>query len=52
MPRRIAYLHAAHTRRCELIMHDSFHRQLHHELIDAHHTPPEKEKIARRPTGG
>jgi hypothetical protein len=49
--RRIAYLCAAHTRRCELIVHDSCHRQLHHELIDAH-TPPEKEKIAIRPTGG
>ena len=49
--RRIAYLCAAHTRRCELIVHDSCHRRLRHELIDAP-TPHPEEKIAIRATGG
>ena len=34
--RRIAYLCAAHTRRCELIVHDSRDRHLHHEVIEGH----------------
>lgn len=50
--RRVAYLCAAHTRRCELIVHDSRHRRFHHEFIDAHHTPSDKERIAIGPAAG
>jgi hypothetical protein len=38
--RRVAYLAVAHARPCELIVHDAYHRVLHHELIDGHQTPP------------
>lgn len=37
--RRVAYLCAAHTRPCELIIHDASHRVLHRELINGHHDP-------------
>ena len=46
--RRIAYPCAAHTRPCELILHDSCHRRLHHELSDAP-TPPEKRRSRSAP---
>lgn len=35
--RRIAYLCVAHTRPCELIVRDAYHRVLHRELIDGDH---------------
>jgi hypothetical protein len=34
--RRVAYLCAARTRPCELIVHDAHHRVLHREHIDGH----------------
>jgi hypothetical protein len=37
--RRVAYLCAAHTRPCELIVHDAYYRVLHRELINGHHGP-------------
>jgi len=47
--RRIAYLCAAHTRRCDRSCTTRATAGFTHELIDAH-TPPEKEKIAIRRT--
>jgi hypothetical protein len=47
--RRIAYLCAAHTRRCELIVHDSCHRRLHHELIDAPTPHPRRSSLPAPP---
>jgi hypothetical protein len=38
--RRVAYLTVAHTRSCELIVHDAYHRVLDRELIDGHQIPP------------
>ena len=32
--RRVAYLAVAHTRPCELIVRDAYHRVIHRELID------------------
>ncbi len=37
--RRVAYLRAAQTRPCELIVHDAYHRVLHRELINGHRDP-------------
>ena len=37
--RRVAYLCAAHTRPCEVIVHDAYHRVLHRELINGHRDP-------------
>ena len=34
--RRVAYLCAAHTRPCELIVRDVYHHVLQHEFIDGH----------------
>lgn len=42
--RRIAYLCAAHTRRCELIVHDSCYRHLHHEVIEGHIPRPTRRR--------
>jgi hypothetical protein len=36
--RRVAYLAVAHTRACELIVHDARHRVIHQELIAGHQT--------------
>jgi len=47
--RRIAYLCAAHTRRCELIVHDSCHPRLHHELIDAPTPHPRRSSLPAPP---
>ena len=38
--RRVAYLTVAHTRPCELIVHDAYHRVLDCELIDGNQIPP------------
>ena len=38
--RRVAYLAVAHTRRCELIVHDADHRVMHQELIPGQRTAP------------
>lgn len=35
--RRVALLCAAHTRPCEVIVHDAYHRVLQRELINGHH---------------
>ena len=48
--RRIACLCAAHTRRCELIVHGSCHRQAHHELIDAPHSNRGEDRYPRHQT--
>ena len=37
---RVAYLAVAHTRPCELIVRDAYHRVIHHELIDGHRIQP------------
>ena len=37
--RRVAYLCAAHTRPCELIVCDAYHRVLHHEFINGKRDP-------------
>jgi hypothetical protein len=34
--RRVAHLALAHGRPCELIVHDAYHRILHHEFISGH----------------
>ena len=34
--RRVAFVSAAHTRLCEVIVHDAYHRVLHRELINSH----------------
>lgn len=48
--RRIAYLAVAHTRPCELIVHDAYHRVIHHELINGHQTQPASSpSAAQRP---
>ncbi len=35
--RRVAFLCAAHTCPCEVIVHDAYHRVLHRELINGQH---------------
>jgi len=35
--RRVAYLHAAHTRPCELVIQDACRRLVGRERIDGHH---------------
>jgi hypothetical protein len=35
--RRVAYLRAAHTRPCELVIQDAHQRVLEREQIDGHH---------------
>jgi hypothetical protein len=46
--RRVAYLAVAHTRPCELIVHDAHHRVVHRELIAGQQTqssnPPHRSK--------
>jgi len=37
--RRVAYLCVAHTRPCELIVCDAYHRMLRHEFINGHAGP-------------
>jgi hypothetical protein len=32
--RRLAYLHAARTRPCELVIRDAYHRVVDHEIIE------------------
>jgi hypothetical protein len=44
--RRVAYLCAARTRPCELIVRDAYHRVLHHEVINGKGDP-----TATRPHG-
>jgi hypothetical protein len=50
--RRVAYLCAAHTRLCDLIVHDAYHRVLHRELITGHQEagPSPPMPGANRPT--
>ena len=31
---KVAYRAAAHTRPCELVVHDAYHRVVHHEVIN------------------
>jgi len=40
--RRIAYRRGAHTRPCELIVHDARDPPASHELIEGHHTRPQE----------
>jgi hypothetical protein len=35
--RRVAYLRAAHTRSCELVIQDAYQRVIGREAIDGHH---------------
>jgi hypothetical protein len=35
--RRVAYVLAAKRRPCELLVHDAYHRVVHHELVDGEH---------------
>jgi hypothetical protein len=44
--RRVAYLCAAHTRPCELIVHDAYHRVLQRELIDGDGGPKPSPRAA------
>lgn len=34
--RRVAHVHAAHRRPCELIVRDAYHRVVEHEFIGGH----------------
>jgi hypothetical protein len=52
--RRVAYVTVAHTRPCELIVHDAYHRVLDRELIDGSQIPlassaPHAEQPGPRP---
>ena len=46
--RRVAYLCAAHTGPCELIVRDAYHHVLQHEFIDGDRSRPSVDGVANR----